>query len=42
MNPDIKKFDEVVAGLTAPGQPFELNTVDLNGVEYRNFAGLRR
>ena len=40
MNPDIKKFDEVVAGLTAPGQPFELNTVHLNGVEYRNFAGL--
>ncbi len=40
MNPEIEKFDEVVAGLTAPGQPFALDSVELNGVVYRNFAGL--
>ena len=40
MNAEIKKFDEVVAGLTAPGQPFEVNTINLDGVEYRNFACL--
>ncbi|MCB1703875.1 MAG: AMP-binding protein [Halioglobus sp.] len=40
MNPDIAKFDEVVAGLTAPGQPFEVNTVQLGGIAYRNFVGL--
>jgi long-chain acyl-CoA synthetase len=40
MNPEIEKFDEIVAGLTAPGQPFEVNNIDLGGVEYRNFATL--
>ena len=37
---EIEKFDKVVAGLTGPGQPFEVNTVVLNGVEYLNFATL--
>ena len=40
MNPELKKFDDAVAALTAPGQPFELNTVDIDGVSYRNFAAM--
>ncbi len=38
MNPEVQKFDEAVATLTAPGQPFELNTAVVDGVEYRNYA----
>ncbi len=40
MNPELTRFDEVVASLTAKGQPFEVNTVQLDGVEYLNFAKL--
>lgn len=40
MIPELKKFDEVVASLTAQGQPFEVNAVTLGGVEYKNFAKL--
>ncbi len=40
MNPELTRFDEVVANLTAQGQPFEVNTVQLQGVEYLNFATL--
>jgi len=40
MNPELTQFDDVVAGLTAQGQPFEVNSVQLGGVEYRNFATL--
>ncbi len=40
MNPELTRFDEVVAGLTAKGQPFEVNNVQLHGVEYLNFATL--
>jgi long-chain acyl-CoA synthetase len=40
MNPELTRFDEVVASLTAKGQPFEVNTVQLDGVEYLNFATL--
>ncbi len=40
MTPEIKAFDDAVASITAPGQPFELNTVEINGVQYRNFAGM--
>jgi acyl-CoA synthetase (AMP-forming)/AMP-acid ligase II len=40
MNAEIEKFDEIVAGLTAPGQPFAVDTVSLEGVEYRNFTAL--
>lgn len=40
MNPDIQRFEEAVASLTAPGQPFELDTVTLNGCEYLNFKNL--
>ena len=40
MIPELKKFDEIVAGLTAPGQAFAVDTVTLGGVEYRNFATL--
>ena len=40
MNPAVKRFDDAVASLTVAGQPFELDTVELNGVEYSNFAGM--
>ena len=40
MNPAVKRFDDAVASLTVTGQPFELDTVELNGVEYSNFAGM--
>ncbi len=40
MNPELTRFDEVVASLTAQGQPFEVNSVQLEGVEYLNFATL--
>ncbi|MCR9106764.1 MAG: AMP-binding protein [Gammaproteobacteria bacterium] len=40
MNPDIQRFEEAVASLTAPGQPFELDTVTLNGCEFLNFKNL--
>ena len=40
MNPALKSFDDAVANLTQPGQPFELDTVEVEGVEYRNFAGM--
>ena len=40
MIPELTRFDEVVASLTAQGQPFEVNSVHLDGVEYRNFATL--
>lgn len=40
MIPELKKFDETVASLTADGQPFEVNAVTLGGVEYKNFATL--
>jgi acyl-CoA synthetase (AMP-forming)/AMP-acid ligase II len=40
MMPELQKFDDTVAQLTQPGQPFEVNTVEINGVEYRNFASM--
>lgn len=40
MHPELKKFDDTVAALTAPGQPFELGTAVIGGVEYLNFASM--
>ena len=40
MNAELKHFDEAVASLTAVGEGFEVNTVELAGVQYRNFATL--
>jgi len=40
MNPELGKIDDVVASLTSPGQPFELDVVTVDGVQYRNFAAL--
>ena len=40
MNPEIQRFEEAVASLTAEGQPFELETVTLNGFDYLNFKNL--
>ena len=38
MHPELQKFDQTVDALTAPGQPFALETIDIGGVAYRNFA----
>ena len=40
MNPELKKFDDAVAALTAPGQSFELDTVEIGGVSFLNFASM--
>jgi acyl-CoA synthetase (AMP-forming)/AMP-acid ligase II len=40
MNPALQRFDEAVASLTAPGQPFETTTATLDGVDYRVFASI--
>jgi steroid-24-oyl-CoA synthetase len=40
MTAELKQFDEIIAGLTAPGQPFATNTIELQGIEYRNLAAL--
>ena len=40
MSADVQKFDDAVASLTAPGQGFELDTVEIDGIEYRNYAAM--
>lgn len=40
MNSELQRFDDAVASLTDAGQPFEVNTVEVEGVEYRNYASL--
>ncbi len=40
MNAELQQFDDAVASLTGTGQAFEVNTVELAGVQYRNFATL--
>jgi long-chain acyl-CoA synthetase len=40
MNPELAKFDEAVAALTSAGQPFELDTVEIGGAEFRNYAAI--
>lgn len=40
MYPGLEQFDAAVADLTAPGQPFEVGTVDIEGVEYLNFHAM--
>ena len=40
MKPELEKFEQAVAQLTAPGQMFELNDVEINGYSYRNYASL--
>jgi acyl-CoA synthetase (AMP-forming)/AMP-acid ligase II len=40
MNAELKQFDEIVSNLTSAGQGFEVNTVEIGGVQYRNFASL--
>ena len=40
MKAELKQFDEAVASLTAVGQGFEVNTMELAGIRYRNFAAL--
>ncbi len=40
MNPELEQFDRAVAQLTAEGQPFALETVEIDGVTYRSYAAL--
>lgn len=40
MNPELAKFDDAVATLTAAGQPFELDTVEIGGACFRNYAAM--
>jgi len=40
MNPQLQKFDDAVAALTAPGQPFEIDRIELNGAQYLNYASM--
>jgi long-chain acyl-CoA synthetase len=40
MNPELQRYDDAVTSLTQPGQPFEINSIELAGVEYRNFSAL--
>jgi len=40
MNPDLLKFDEIVAGLTAPGQPFAVTEASVNGVPFRHYSAV--
>ncbi len=42
MTSELQSFEEAVTSLTAAGQPFEVNTVELGGSTYRNFATLPR
>ena len=37
-NKELAKLDAVVASMTAPGQPFALENVEVAGVEYRNYS----
>jgi len=38
MNSEVRKFDEAAASLTAPGQPFAVETIDIGGFEYLNYS----
>jgi steroid-24-oyl-CoA synthetase len=40
MSSELERYEEVVASITAEGQPFALNTVEIDGIEYRNFESL--
>ena len=40
MNAELKKFDDAVASLTSPGQPFAVENASVNGVEYRNYSAM--
>jgi acyl-CoA synthetase (AMP-forming)/AMP-acid ligase II len=40
MNAELQKFDQTVASLVAPGQPFAVETIEIGGVEYRNYSAM--
>ena len=40
MNPELVPFDDAVAALTAAGQSFELDTVEIGGALFRNYAAM--
>ena len=40
MTPELARFDRAIAELTAEGQPFAVNTVCIDGVEFRNYAAM--
>jgi acyl-CoA synthetase (AMP-forming)/AMP-acid ligase II len=40
MNPQLRKLEEAVAGLTAKGQPFEVAPIEIDGVDYLNYVAM--
>ena len=38
MSSEIERYDAAVASLTAPGQPFAFEAVELGGIRYRNYT----
>ncbi|PLW83939.1 long-chain fatty acid--CoA ligase [Kineobactrum sediminis] len=40
MHPEIEKIEAAVAALTAPGQPFALNEMEIDGVRFRNYVAM--
>ena len=40
MNPELKKLEDAVSTLTAEGQPFALEQVQINGVDYLNYSAM--
>jgi steroid-24-oyl-CoA synthetase len=40
MSAELHRYDDAVTALTAPGQPFALETVAINGIEYRNYSAM--
>lgn len=40
MTGELERIDRAVAELTAAGQPFALNTLEINGIAYRNYAAM--
>lgn len=38
MSAEVRKFDEAVASLTAPGQPFAVETIDIGAYQYLNYT----
>ena len=40
MNPELKKLEEAVSTLTAEGQPFAVERVEIDGVEYQNYSAM--
>lgn len=40
MNPELQQFDDLVTKLTAADQPFAVENISIDGVEYRNYSAM--